>query len=623
MRRSFITSNKPRLLLMKSSFLQLAAVLITGALLVAGCGKNSTSSSAGSSDNSAENSTTNYPLPDPPVVVNCTPGVRGGKFIICELREPKTFNYLISDELSSRYIGRFMFWGLLAFDVPTQTVRPALAESWTNSPDGKTWTFKLRKNLHWSDGQPITADDVVFTWNNLIYNPDIPNPVRDQFILDGKKFAVTKVDDLTVQVVTPEVYAPFLQSFGANIPIYPKHNLLRYANAGFPSAYGVNWDPGDIVCDGPYCLKEYKQAEYALLERNPYFFEVDSNGTRLPYFDELVFSIVPDYNAQDLRFLGGEADVDDFIYPSQYDQFKAASAGGKFDFLDPGIGLVTTFFWFNENTNINTHTGKPYVDPVKLKWFTNDKFRQAISYAIDRDAIIRSVENGRGVPQYGFLTSGYQNWYDANAKTYPYDPAKALELLKEIGIEKRNGDDFLTDADGNKIEFVFNTNVENNERNKMAVLIVSDLQKIGVHVIFQPIEFNTLITKIDDTFDYDCVMLGNYSDGGTDPFNFMDIIKSSAYDHYWFAREKSPVTPWEARLDQLMDAQMNTLDLSQREKDVNEVQEILADEQPMIFTVTPEYYAAIRPDVGNVRATALSWFQLTWNAEEFYFTKHQ
>lgn len=581
-------------------------------LLLSGCGKKGGSASP-------EHSATQYPLPDPPLVVNSAPGIRGGKFVICELREPKTFNFLMSDELSSRYIGRFMFSGLLNFDVPTQTVKPGLADFWTNSPDGKTWTFHLRKNLRWSDGAPITADDVVFTWNDIVYNPEIPNPVRDQFIIDGKKFTVTKLDDLTVQVTTPEVYAPFLQAFGYWVPIYPKHTLSKYANAGFPSAYGVNWNPADIVCDGPYCLQQYKQSEYAVLRRNPYFFEVDSNGTRLPYFDQIIFSTVPDYNTQSLRFLSGESDADDFIYPYEYDQFKAASANGKFNFIEPGVGLVTTFFWFNQNTNTNPKTGKPYVDPIKSKWFRDKKFRQAISYAIDRDNIIKSVEFGHGVPQYGILTEGYQNWFDPKIKTYPYDPAKAVELLKEIGIEKRNGDNFLTDSNGNKIEFVFNTNIENNERNKMAVLIVSDLKKIGINVVFQPVEFNTLITKIDDTYDYDCVLLGNYSDGGTDPYNCMNILKSSGYDHYWFPRQKTPVTSWEARIDELMDAQMQTLDMNEREKDFNEVQEILADEQPMIFTVTPMYYAAIRPNIGNVRATPLSYYQVTWNAEELYF----
>jgi peptide/nickel transport system substrate-binding protein len=598
---------------MKTLLIQLAGIMMA-VIGLSGCGKRTETAAP-------DNSAVNCPLPDPPAVANCPPGVRGGRFVICELREPKTFNFLISDESSSRYIGRLMFWGLLNFDVPTQTVKPGLAESWTNSPNGKTWTFKLRKNLRWSDGTPLTADDVVFTWNDIIFNPDIPNPVRDQFIIEGKKFTVTKVDDLTIQVTTPEVYAPFLQAFGYDVPIYPKHTLQHYANAGFPSAYGVNWNPKDIVCEGPYCLKQYKQAEYAVLERNPYFLEVDTNGTRLPYFDEIIFSVVPDYNAQSLRFLSGESDADDYIYPYDYDQFKAASANGKFDLLEPGVGLETTFFWFNQNTNINSQTGKPYVDPVRLKWFRNIKFRQAISYAIDRDDIIKSVESGRAIPQYGFLTQGYQNWYAPNTKTYPYDPAMAVELLKEIGIEKRNGDDFLTDADGNKIEFVFNTNVENNERKKMAVLITSDLRKIGVNAIFQPVEFNTLITKIDDTYDYDCVLLGNYSDTGTDPYGSMNILKSSGYDHYWFCRQKTPVTPWEARMDQLTDAQMQTLDLTEREKDFSEVQEILAEQQPMIFTVTPMYYAAIRSDVGNVRPTPLSYYRVTWNAEELYF-KH-
>lgn len=596
---------------MKTRWVELAGVLSAAIFCFSGCGSKTESVST-------ENSATNYMLPDPPVVVNCQPGVRGGRLIISEMGEPRSFNYLVSDEAATRDIGRLMFWGLLYFDVPTQTVRPALAESWTNSPDGKTWTFKLRKNLRWSDGWPLTADDVVFTWNDIIYNPAIPNSLRDQFIIDGKKFSVTKLDDQTVQIVTPEVYAPFLQAAGGSVSIYPKHALMQYANANFPSAYSVNWNPADIVCDGPYRLKEYKQAQYTMLERNPYFIEVDTNGTRLPYFDEIVFAIVPDLDAINLRFLSGESDVDDYIYPYAYDQFKEKEDEGNFKLLEPGVGLETTFFWFNENTNINPHTGKPYVDPVKLKWFRNVKFRQAISYAIDRDAMIQSVDSGRGVPQYGFLTQGYQNWYDPNIKTYPHDPAKAIELLKEIGIEKRNGDDFLTDTDGNKIQFVFSTNVENDARKKMAVLIAADLQKIGINVILQPIEFNSLITKIDDTFDYDCVMIGNYSDTGTDPYGAMNILKSSGYDHYWFPREKTPATPWEARIDHLMDAQMQTLDLAERQKDFNEVQEILAEQQPMIFTVTPMYLAAVRSNIGNVRATPLSYYRVTWNAEELF-----
>jgi peptide/nickel transport system substrate-binding protein len=562
-----------------------------------------------------------HPLPDPPVVVDCEPGNLGGRFVVGEVGDPKTFNYIMANESSSMDIGRFMFWGLLNFDVPTQEIKPGLAESWTNSADGKTWTFKLRKNLRWSDGEPLTADDVIFTWNDVIYNTNINIVARDPFIVDGKEFTVTKLDDLTIQVETPQVYAPFLAAFGAGVPIIPKHILATpVADGTFASAYGINSDPAQIVGSGPYRLKEYKAAQYTMLERNPYFIEVDKMGTRLPYFDDIVFTVVPDMNAMSLRFLSGESDVDDFIYPYEYDQFKTASANGKFQLLEPGTGLEMSFFWFNENMNVDKN-GKPYVDPKKLKWFRNTKFRQAVSYAIDRESIIKSIFSGRAIPAYGFETPGNKKWFDPNVRKYPHDLDKALALLKEIGIEKRNGDDFLTDADGNKIEFVLNTNTGNGAREKAAVLIAADLKTLGFNVIFQPIEFNTLIARMDDTYDYDCILMGLQPGTSADPADSMNTIKSSGFTHEWFPREKTPSTDWEARLDQLMDAQMQTLDYAERKKDYDEVQEILAEQQPMIFTVTPMYYAAIRPDVGNARASALSSYRATWNAEELYFKK--
>jgi peptide/nickel transport system substrate-binding protein len=591
------------------------AIILTAAVFgLTGCGNNS-------ANTSTENSVTNAPLPEPPVVVNCQPGIPGGRFVVGELGDPKTFNPITANEASSLDITRFMYWALLNYDVPSQTVKPGLAVAWTNLPDGKTWIFTLRKNLRWSDGGPLTADDVVFTWNDLIYNPNIDNVTRDPFIINGKEFKVTKVDDLTIQVVTPGIYAPFLSEFGAGVPIMPKHILAKsVADGTFTSTYGVNSDPWQIVGSGPYRIKEFKPAQYTLLERNPYFLEVDKKGQRLPYFDQVVFTVVPDYNALALRFLSGESDVDDLVFPYEYDEFKKQSASGKFTLLEPGIGLEMNFFWFNENTKTND-SGQPYVDPVKLKWFRNTKFRQAVSYALDRDAILQSVYSGRGVPAYGFETPGNKKWFNGNIQTYPYNPAKALELLKEIGIEKRNGDDFLTDADGHKIEFVLNTNTGNESRGKAAVFIQSDLKKIGMQVILQPIEFNTLITKINNTYDYDCILMGLAPGTVADPSDGMNTLKSSGFTHQWFPRETSPSTPWEARIDDLMDQQMKILDDNERKKLYDEIQAIVAEQQPIIPTVTPMYYAAIRSDVGNVRPSPLNGYRATWNLEELYFKK--
>ncbi len=319
--------------------------------------------------------------------------------------------------------------------------------------------------MRWSDGEPLTADDVLFTWNDVIYNTNIDNVTRDGFIIDGKKFTISKIDDLTIQVVTPTTFAPFLATFAAGVEILPKHILSKAVAKGtFTSAYGVNSDPATVIGSGPYRLKECKAAQYTRLERNPYYFETDKKGQRLPYFDTVIFTVVPNFNAMSLRFLSGESDADDYIYANEYEHFKEEAKKEKFKLLESGIGLEMNFFWLNQNTNMNAKTGQPIVEAKKLKWFRDLKFRQACSYAIDRESIIKSVYSGRGIPSYGFETAGNVKWFNPDIRKYPHDIDKAKALLKEIGIEKRNGDEFATDADGNKIEFVLNTNTGNDSR---------------------------------------------------------------------------------------------------------------------------------------------------------------
>ena len=604
---------------MRMMLVPAVAIFCAAAFCLCGCGKNAQTNAP---ENTAENSPTNYPLPDPPVVVNCHAGIPGGHLIVSEIGEPKTFNYIVANEQSSYDICHLIFWSMLNMDVASQTVKPGLADFWTNSPDGKTWTLRLRKNLHWSDGAPLTADDVVFTCNDIVFNTNIDNNVRDPFIVHGKPFTVTKVDDLTIQVVTPEIYAPFLSEFAAGIPIMPKHILEKFVQDGtYTSAYGVNANPQEVVGSGPFRLKDYKQAQYTILERNPYFIEVDTNGTRLPYLDNIIFSVVPSYDAMSLRFLSGESDVNDWVLSYMYDDYKKQADQGKFTLLDPGVSTEMFFVAFNENTNVNAKTGVPLVAPYKLKWFRNQKFRQAVSYAINRDAIIQSAYAGHAAPRYGPDTAGDPKWNNTNIPAYPYNPDKALALLKDIGIEKRNGDEFLTDADGNKIEFIMNLNTGSSSAEKNAVLVQDDLSKLGMHVILQPIEFNLLISKLSETFEYECTFGALGSGSSIDPADSMNVYKSSGFTHEWFPSQKTPSTDWEARMDQLMDDQISTLDFDQRKKDFDEVQEIMAEQQPLIFTTTPMIYAATRLGIGNVRPTPIGDWRTTWNAEELYYEK--
>lgn len=585
-------------------------VLLAG--LLAACGQKS-ENAPGAGGTVAQG----HPLPSP-AVAQCEPGVRGGRLVIATFADPKTFNPITANETSSTDITLRINDGLLKYDSPTEQVRPGLAESWAVEPDHKTWTFHLRKGLRWSDGEPLNADDVVFTWD-VIYNPDIVNVTRDQFVIHGKNFQVTKVDDLTVRVVTPEVYAPFLQFFGV-VPIIPKHILAKaVANKSFGSAYGVNSNPKDIVGCGPFRLKDYKPGQYVMLERNPEYWEVDKKGTRLPYLDNVVYVIVPDMNAMSLMFLSGKADLQEIVRPEEYTHFKDESTKGRFQVL--GLGLASDFdmIFFNQNTNKNAKTGEPLVTPYKLKWFRDQKFRQAISYAIDRDAIVKLALDGHGAPNYNFVSKTATNWYNPDIKTYPHDPEKAKALLAEIGIKDR-GDGTLVDADGHPIEFILNTNTGNDRRQKTCVLIQEDLKRIGIKVTFQPLDFNSLIDRFDVSRNYECILLG-WAGGSPDPVYGMNILMSSGFSHAWFPAQKQPSTEWEARIDQLMNAQLQTLDHAERRKYFDEVQVIMAEQMPQIPTVAQEAYSAARTDIGNLRGTTFDPNRLAWNLEELYFKK--
>jgi len=581
-------------------------------LLVAGCGKKSGSESASRPSNA--------PLPDPVLVAPCEPGIYGGRLVLATFGEPKTFNPITANESSSTDIIRYLFAALATLDLAKQEPTPAIAESWSVEPDQKTWTFKMRKGVLWSDGKPLTADDVIFTWNDVIYNPTINNVMRDQFLIRGKPFAVSKVDDYTIRAVTPEIYAPMLENFGG-APIIPKHVLESPVKEGrFESSYGINTAPENIVGSGPYRIKQYKPGQHVLLERNPYFFEVDSKKQRLPFIDNIIWTTVPNFNAMSLRFLHGESDLQDIIRPDEISSFQEEEKKGRVKLLDLGTQMEPTYVWFNQNTNVNAKTGAPLVAPHKLKWFRNQKFRQAISYAIDRESVVKSVYTGRAMPNYGIHTPANKRWFNPNTATYPFSQQKAKALLSEIGIRDRDGDGILEDESGNKLEFTLNTNTGHPVREKISVLIQEDLKRLGIQLVFQPLDFNALVDRMNVSFDYDAILLVIGGDS-IDPSSGMNVWKSDGYTHFWFPRQKAPSTEWEARIDELMNLQLTTLKYEERKKYFDEVQAILAEQVPVISIVAPRGYAAVRSDIGNVKPTVVSSARVSWNAEELYFKK--
>ena len=257
---------------------------------------------------------------------------------------------------------------------------------------------------------------------------------------------------------------------------------------------------------------------------------------------------------------------------------------------------------------------------MELKWFRNKKFRQAVSCAIDRDRIAKEAYLGRAKPTFNFISAENQKWNNPNVPQFGFDPAKARSLLAEMGIQDRDNDGVAEDSDGNKLEITLSSNTANPAREKSAALICEDLKQVGIKLEYVPIDFDSLRRRIDETFEYEAALMG-LGGGGIDPASQINVLKSSEELHQWFPRQKSPGTEWEARIDALMDEQMRTLDFGKRKHAFDEVQSILAEEMPMIYTVSPLCYAAIRENVGNVRASVLTSYRVTWNLEELFFKR--
>ncbi len=526
-------------------------------------------------------------------------GKYGGTLVFSTISDPKSFNDIIAKETSTTMITGMVFDGLVRMDAVKIEPVPALAERWEVSEDGLTWTFHLRPGVTWSDGVPFTADDVVFTFNDLIYNPAIPNSARDIFTVDGKIFQVRTLDSATVQFQLPTKFAPFLMFMSQ--AIMPKHRLQQAVKDGvFDSTWGVGTPPEEIVGTGAFLLEKYVAGQRITLKRNPHYWKKDSDGNALPYLDRIIYLIVQSQDVELLKFQRGEIDFY-AMRGSDYPILKPQEAKGNFTVYQAGPAFGTVFTVFNQNPRENPQTGTPFVDPVKLAWFTNLNFRRAAAHALDKESMIKIVMNGLGYPQSGSMSPSSGFFYNEKVTEYPYDPAKAKSILREAGFIDRNSDGVVEDPQGNPIEFTFVTNSGNTDRIKIANLIRKDWEQIGFKVNFLQLEFNTLVTKLNSTFDWEASMIG--LTGGVEPHSGRNVWNSAGQLHLWNPAQPKPTTKWEERIDQLFDLGVQELDRDKRKVYYDEWQKIVSEELPLIYTVLSESLFAVRNKFGNLNPT--------------------
>ncbi len=524
-------------------------------------------------------------------------GKSGGEIVLSTFSDPKSFNPITSTENTTTEFTSYIFEGLVKANGVTLLPEPNMADTWSVSDDGLVWNFHLRSGVRWSDSVPFSAYDVEFTFNDLIYNPAIkPNSSRDIFLVDGKKIDVKAIDSSNVRFTLPFPYAPFLRTMSQEI--LPRHKYSKIVKSGkFTTTLGIQTNPATIVGTGPFLLDSYVSSQKVVFKRNPLYWKTDSAGNKLPYLDRVVYTIVADQNAELLQFKRGEVDYL-MAKGEDFPGLKKDEQAGTYTVYRLGPATGSNFLFFNMNTE-HDQSGKPYVDKVKLSWFTNANFRRAVAHALDKQNMIRIVMNGLGYPQWSPMTPSEGFFYNDKTTQYSYDMQKAKEILANEGFSDKNGDGFIDDKDGNTVEFSFVTNSGNNVRGKIAEIIRKDLEALGMKIHYQQLEFNSLVQKIDNPpYEWDAILMG--LTGGVEPHFGKNVWHSSGGLHMWFPRQQKPATDWERKIDSLFDIGVKEVDTEKRKIIYDQWQQIVSDQLPMIYTVLPERILCISNKFGNL-----------------------
>jgi peptide/nickel transport system substrate-binding protein len=542
-------------------------------------------------------------------------GHPGGRIVVSLRSEPKTLNPVISADISSREIIAQMTGDLIHINRLTQDTQPALAKEWKVSRDGLQYTLKLRHGLHFSDGHPLSLDDVIFTFT-VYLDENVHSPQRDALMIGGKPIILKRVDSDTLSFQLTQPYAAAERLFDS-LAVLPKHLLEQsYKEGKLAQNWGLGISPQQIAGLGPFRLKEYVAGQHLTLERNPYYWKIDRAKHRLPYLDQITFLFVPNADAEVIRFQAGDTDVINRVSAEDYSVLEKDQASHSFRVYDVGPSLEYNFLFFNLNSVL------PPQSEIARKqgWFRLNEFRQAISLAIDRDGISRLVYRGRATPLWTPVTPASSFWVNNSIPHPARSIDQARKLLQSAGFSWSSDGD-LRDRSGVSVKFSIMTSASNNQRTQMATIIQQDLKELGIAAQVVPLEFHSVLDRIFQTHDYEAAVLG-LGGGDVDPDSQMNVWLSSGNDHVWDIGETHPATTWEAEIDQLMEKQLSTLKSKARKALYDRVQEIIAMNLPVISLVSPNTLVGAKNQLANFRPAVLDPHTL-WNSEELFLPEQR
>jgi peptide/nickel transport system substrate-binding protein len=531
--------------------------------------------------------------------LDLTEGTPGGVMVRADLQELDTLNIVTTRSRSVYAVLTLVFEGLLSVNPLTGEIQGGIAREYSVVNDGYGLLLKLNEDVRFSDGRPCTADDVLFSFEEIYMNPEVESKKTQVLTIRDTLVSLNRVDDYTVLFELPVPYRPFLRTL-TELHILPKHilepGIQQHGIDWFNRKWGeIGENTERILGTGPYRLEELVEGQYLRLTRNPHYAprEGSLHFDGMPYLDEIVELLDLDDETRILKFQIGEMDFyqvrDTDIASGDMRILMENRDEGSYDIYTAGHTLRGNHFLaFNQNPRA--------MEGEKYDIFSNAVFRRAVSHLIDRDRVRRDIYRG-----YSYTEESPErgsSFYHTSIRPVPHSMNEARSLLDGLSLHDRDGDGYRDLPSGGPFSISLLTNGDNPFRVQMGELIAESMQAAGLDVRFEAMDYDLIVTKLLDTFEWDAVILG--VEGSIEPNEASWIWESKGALHLWNPYQESPATEWERRIDVLFALGRTEWDANRARSHYLEYQRIIAEELPVLQITVPAELYGFRRGYGNV-----------------------
>lgn len=458
--------------------------------------------------------------------------------------EPDTLNRLTSTDAYANTINNYLFDSLITRDNETLEWEPKIAKDWQISEDKLTYTFHLRHDVKWHDGIPLTADDVVYTFQKIM-DPKVDAPHLRVYYHDIKE--VKKIDDYTVQFTYAKPYFLAL-GFVGGIPIIPKHIFDQ------PGDFNQHPAGRKPVGNGPYEFVEWKTGKHIILKRNEDYWD----KKHFPDIKKILFKVIPDDTVSLQALKKGELDLASLRPIQWFRQTNSEKFNEHFvkhQYYTPGYRFIG---W---------NLRKPQ--------FQDKRVRKALTHLVNRQEVLDKLEYGLGKITTGpFWVFGEE--YDTSIKPLSFDPEAAKKLLDEAGWIDRDSDG-IREKDGQKLEFTFLLPAGVDLYTRLATIMKKDFGEAGISMDIRTMEWATFVGHLNSR-QFDAVALAWSFDFDQDPYQVWHSSQAEQGSNFVGFKNKE--------VDQIIEWAREIFDKDKRNQLYRKFHKIIHEEQPYTFLYT-------------------------------------